>query len=136
MASRTDYAGNQTVYEYDDHGRMTKSTSQGCVKEYHYNSDFLLAAVKMNGSSTTYTYDSLKRLESKLQPDGVKIAYSYDDAGRLTSVKTPYGTTAYEYDILSRLTGVTDKDGRKTTYTYDANGNRTSMTYPNGLVTT
>lgn len=136
MASRTDYAGNQTVYEYDDHGRMTKSTSQGCVKEYRYNSDFLLAAVKMNGSSTTYTYDSLKRLESKLQPDGVKIAYSYDDAGRLTSVKTPYGTTAYEYDILSRLTGVTDKDGRKTTYTYDANGNRTSMTYPNGLVTT
>lgn len=136
MASRTDYAGNQTVYEYDDHGRMTKSTSQGCVKEYHYNSDFLLAAVKMNGSSTTYTYDSLKRLESKLQPDGVKIEYSYDDAGRLTRVKTPYGTTAYEYDILSRLTGVTDKDGRKTTYTYDANGNRTSMTYPNGLVTT
>lgn len=136
MASRTDYAGNQTVYEYDEHGRMTKSTSQGCVKEYHYNSDFLLATVKMNGSSTTYTYDSLKRLESKLQPDGVKIEYSYDDAGRLTSVKTPYGTTAYAYDILSRLTGVTDKDGRKTTYTYDANGNRTSMTYPNGLVTT
>lgn len=136
MASRTDYAGNQTVYEYDEHGRMTKSTSQDCVKEYHYNSDFLLATVKMNGSSTTYTYDSLKRLESKLQPDGVKIEYSYDDAGRLSSVKTPYGTTAYEYDILSRLTGVTDKDGRKTTYTYDANGNRTSMTYPNGLVTT
>lgn len=136
VASRTDYAGNQTVYEYDEHGRMTKSTSQDCVKEFQYNSDFLLAKVKMNGSSTTYTYDSLKRLASKLQPDGVKIEYSYDDAGRLTSLKTPYGTTAYEYDILSRLTRVTDKEGRKTTYTYDANGNRTSMTYPNGLVTT
>ena len=84
--------------------------------------------------TTTYNYDNMDRLTSKVTPEGT-LSYSYDAAGNLASIASSNANGAsmsYSYDNLNRLQSVTDRLGT-TTYSYDGASNVGTMTYPNGV---
>ncbi len=67
-----------------------------------------------NGNSTTFNFDALNRMTSKLawDPTWASVVYTYDDPavaygkGRLTSVAGPNEGTAYSYKPNGMLNGV------------------------------
>lgn len=92
-----------------------------------------------DGSTNTYTYDTLNRLNGLTNSLTGQFGFSYDALSRRTQLTRPNGVnTNYSYDSLSRLLSVlhqtrtTTLDGAS--YTYDLAGNRTSKTnYLNGI---
>lgn len=79
---------------------------------------------------TSYTYDSLNRLETVTEPNGKVTSYTFDKAGNRLSETATAGTqavvTTYTYNDQNRLTKTVTQDGTQTekvTYVYDSNGN-------------
>jgi RHS repeat-associated protein len=83
----------------------------------------------------TTGYDSLGRVTSYTDADGVTSTTSYDLLGRPTSVSDGKGTQTLTYDsVTAQLTQVQDSQAGTFGATYDADGKMVSQTYPNGLV--
>ncbi|MGB7605591.1 MAG: RHS repeat-associated core domain-containing protein [Lutisporaceae bacterium] len=156
-------AEGTTTYTYYDNGN-TKSVEypNGVKEEYTYYEDNLLKTLvnkKADGSiidsyaytydaahnqtskvdikgTTSYTYDSLNRLEKVVEPDGKTTTYTFDKAGnRLTETMaiandTVTAMTNYAYDEQNKLTSTVTVKGNglseKVTYNYDDNGNMIS----------
>ena len=86
-----------------------------------------------DGSTNTYTYDTLNRLSGLANSWAGSFGFSYDALSRRTQMTRPNGVaTNYSYDSLSRLLSVLHQAGASTingaVYTVDAAGNRTSRT--------
>ena len=86
-----------------------------------------------HGSTDSYGYDTLNRLNSITDSVAGQFTFSYDALSRRTALNRPNGVnTTYGYDSLSRLLNVLHKAGTTTLdgagYTYDNAGNRTSKT--------
>jgi RHS repeat-associated protein len=116
-----------TVYEYDGHGNVTKTTLP-------------------NGQTTTNTYDAAGRLTKVVDSSfpNSRIELTYDNLSKVTSRKiltTTVGTTTdysatWTYDTIGRmLTGYGDK-GERLTYKYDQNGNVVEIKDPANRITT
>jgi RHS repeat-associated protein len=108
-----------------------------------------------DGSSTSFTYDSVNRLLQVYDSNSGLIQMGYDDLDRLTQELTPQGAVNYSYDSIGRRTSMTanglapvnyqyDNASRLTQVAqgsnavnlgYDNAGRRTSLTYPNGTAT-
>ena len=96
-----------------------------------------------NGRTTTYQYDTMNRLTTKIA-DGffsagtcasnacgaTQITYSYNNMGRRTSLTDASGTTGYTYDSRDRLLTKASPAGTLT-YTYDAAGNIATLNSSN-----
>src|SRR5690348_8334070 len=86
-----------------------------------------------DGSTNTYSYDTLNRLTTLANSATGSFGFSYDALSRRTQMTRPNGvTTNYTYDNLSRLLSVLHQLSRSTidgaTYTVDNAGNRTAKT--------
>jgi len=83
-----------------------------------------------DGSTNTYTYDTLNRLSNLSSTLTAGLALVTTRLSRRTSLKLRTGiTTSYGYDDLSHLLSVLHKNSGNTTldgatYTYDNAGNR------------
>jgi RHS repeat-associated protein len=108
-----------------------------------------------DGSSTSFTYDSVNRLLQVYDSTSGLIQMGYDDLDRLTQELTPQGVVSYSYDAIGRRTSMTangltpvnyqyDNASRLTQVAqgsnavdlaYDASGRRISLSYPNGTGT-
>ncbi len=103
-----------TSFTYDSRGRLSN--------EQHRDSS------NTSLNNTTFTYDNFDRLTTK-KVDGTTTTYSYDDTNQLTSD----GTRNYSFDANGNRnsTGYTTGTGNQTTndgtwtYTYDNEGNLT-----------
>ena len=137
LISFTDYAGNETVNEYDSLGRLIKSTTGEEVTAYDYGtegSDFgKLVRVSNKEGTIRYSYDKFGRVIKKTDVNNVELNYEYSLNGQLSKLSTPYGSTSYFYDKMDRSVRVVDHNGNVTLYSYDALGNRESLTYANGI---
>jgi YD repeat-containing protein len=95
-------------------------------------------AVDTRGT-TTYAYDSRRRLVGETYPDGRALTFAYDAHGEHTGITAKIGTqsltTTTGYDGAGRPNKVTDLTGRGFQVAYDGAGNRTSLSYPNGTST-
>ncbi|HCC07105.1 MAG TPA: hypothetical protein DEP72_02915, partial [Clostridiales bacterium] len=135
--SREDY----TYYTDNLNKTLTNKKSDGTIIDtYNYTYDEAHNQTSKTDAKgvTTYTYDSVNRLESVTEPSvtepsGTVTKYSYDKAGnRSTQVVTSNGSTAvtvYTYNEQNRLLSVTTVNAGvldKTVYTYDNNGNTLS----------
>src|SRR5262249_47224369 len=82
---------------------------------------------------TTYTYDSLNRLLTKV-PDAAfaapTVTFTYTATGRRASMTDASGATTYTYDNRDRLITKETPFG-KLTHTYDAAGNMLSLVSSN-----
>ncbi len=152
--------GDKTTYIYNNDGsRKSVIYNSGAKEEYTYYNDGLVKTLinkKADGTVidsytytydaahnqvtksdskglTSYTYDSLERLESVTEPNGRVSGYTFDAAGnRLTetvSISTSAAITTYSYNEQNRLEKTVTNDGGSTVtvnYAYDNNGNMIS----------
>ena len=86
-----------------------------------------------DGSTNTYSYDTLNRLSTLANSWAGSFGFSYDALSRRTQMTRPNGiATNYSYDKLSHLLSVLHQAGTSTidgdAYTLDAGGNRTAKT--------
>jgi len=143
---QTDFNGNKTTIDDDVMGRVASETPD--------SSSSLSAAGKIPitfaydpttgqrytmtdaSGTTTYTYDDLGRLVTKVHSVVGELDYTYDPNGNLLTIKD--GTVSrsggvsltYHWDALNRLSQVDDNKTKSTTYTYDKVGNLQTFTYP------
>ncbi len=136
---------NQTVYSYDEIGRLVKEEEQrgesrAISKEYIYDSasnvdTFILKEENTVLQNIRYNYDYLNRLVKVTdQKNGNYVAaeYSYDNAGRLSVEKQDNSQleTTYSYNAGGMVTGIVHKKGieelASESYTYYADGMKKS----------
>ena len=113
---------HQTQFVYDKLGRKTST-------------------VYPDQTTDTTHYDSLGRVDYKLDQAGVRTDYGYDGDSRLTSV-TQYLNfgqanqqalvTSYGYDEVGNRISQTDANQHTTKYVYDQLGRRISRSLPAG----
>jgi len=84
--------------------------------------------------ATTATYDSLGRLTSYLDADGVTAKTTYDFLGRPATTDDGKGTQTMQYDsVTGLLVELEDSAAGKFTASYDADGKLVKRGLPNGL---
>jgi RHS repeat-associated protein len=151
--TETQYPNGVTVFSTPDAANRLdlleakKGATLIIKRDYHYKdangSDRAVLQHETDGAGrkTTYTYDSLNRVDVAEQKDsgGTVIAkwdYAYDKAGNRTSVNQHnVGTTTYSYNAANQLTSRTPPGGSAQTFTYDnvgnelTNGNGRSLEY-------
>ena len=143
LISLTDYNGKTTMYAYDALNRLISRTPDPTLTDtperFTYTPTGKRASMTDATGSTTYTYDNLDRMVTKMTPQGT-LSYTYDTVGSVASISSSNanGTSvAYTYDNLNRLSTVVDNrlpTGQNTTaYSYDPASNLATATYPNGL---
>jgi RHS repeat-associated protein len=119
-------------FAYDNMGRLIGTSTQ-----YSFLPG-ITSLTAPDGSTTSYTYDTLNRLNGLANSWAGSFGFGYDALSRRTSLTRPNGVnTNYSYDPLSRLLSVLHQSGTTVldgaAYTYDNDGNRTSKTnYLNG----
>jgi YD repeat-containing protein len=97
----------------------------------------LVSLKHFNGKTTTYTYDSLNRLLTRV-PDATlsepTVTFTYTATGKRATMADGSGTTTYFYDSLDRLETKDTPEGTLS-YTYDAGGHLASMSssHTNGV---
>src|SRR5439155_6080178 len=82
-------------------------------------------------TTTTYNYDSLDRLLSKVPSSGTGHSFTYTLTGQRLTMTDPSGTTNYSlYDNRDRLRTKVTPEGTLN-YTYDAHGNALTINSSN-----
>jgi RHS repeat-associated protein len=128
-------------FNYDNMGRLTGTTAQYSfmagttfTDAYTYDAASNRSGYTApNGSTNTYTYDTLNRLTTLVNSWAGSFGFTYDSLSRRTQMTRPNGVnTNYAYDSLSQLLSVLHQAGGSTidgaSYNVDATGNRTSKT--------
>ncbi len=88
------------------------------------------------GKTTTFAYDTLRRLTTVDPPAGGNTTYAYNTLDDRTSMTNGNGRTwSYTYDAARNLLTETDPRNNVTAYLYDAVGNRTRATDPKNFAT-
>jgi YD repeat-containing protein len=140
----TDQAGKQRVSKSNALGQLTDvweimASSDAATVSVTFPSQSLAY-----GYQTGYTYDPLNNLATVNQPlgssGGQTRSFSYSSLSRLlTAVNPESGTISYVYDNNGNLSSKTDARSVLTTYTYDALNRVTERSYsnePSGQATT
>lgn len=106
----TDQSGKDRRSMTDALGRLTQVVEDpgvgglGYVTTYAYDVLGNLKTVTQGGQTRTFTYDSLSRPVTALNPESGTVHYTHDNNGNLTSKTDARSiTTAYTYDALNRL---------------------------------
>lgn len=137
--SATDGKGATTSYSYDTAGNLKKVTPPAPLGATTYTYDSIgrvQSVTDGKGQTSTYVYDALDRLLSVTYQDSSSVAYGYDgDGNRLTETDSAAGVGTYTYDALGRQTSESTP-GMPTpaTLAYDKVGNLTSYTDSQGTV--
>jgi len=74
-----------------------------------------------NGVTTTYTYDQLNRLLSRITPGESPVSFTYTPTGKYLTSTAGDGTVHYYYDALDHLTQKVTPEGTLN-YTYYSTG--------------
>jgi len=102
-------------FAYDNMGRLIGTTTQytflpgtNFTNAYSYDANSnRVGYTAPDGSTNTYTYDTLNRLTTLANSWAGTFGFSYDSLSRRTQLTRPNGiTTTYNYDSLSRLLSV------------------------------
>jgi RHS repeat-associated protein len=136
-------------FAYDNMGRLIGTTTQysfltgtNFTNSYTYDADSNRTGYTApDGSTNTYSYDTLNRLTTLANSWAGSFGFSYDALSRRTQMTRPNGvSTSYSYDNLSRLLSVLHELSGSTidgaVYTVDSAGNRTSKADDLANVTT
>lgn len=132
----TDAKGNVTEYEYDDLGRLSKTTYPDRTFEgISYDSaGRIYEKTNRSGEVIRFAYDELNRVATKTVKPGTTAqavsTYLYDRAGRLVDTAYIAGTIHNVYDSIGRLKSVTYPGSKTVAYEYDGTSNRVKLTYP------
>jgi RHS repeat-associated protein len=142
LASRLTQVSDATGtygFSFDNMGRLIGTTTQYSflpgntyTNAYQYDAaSNRTGFTAPDGSTNTYAYDSLNRLNTLTNSVTGQFGFGYDGLSRRTSLTRPNAVnTSYSYDSLSRLLSVLHQNGSTVldgaNYTYDNAGNRMS----------
>ncbi len=138
-----DWSGRSWTYLYDTNKNLTTYTTPlGCSTQYSYIAagsgvSLLSSITDPRGFLTTYSYDSLLRVVSMAQGNGI-WTYSYDASNGYSNVTAPSGgVTTYNYNSTTgNLSTIQHPEGYTSTLTYDSvSGFRTGEQVPAGWKT-
>jgi RHS repeat-associated protein len=154
LTTYTDKLGNNTVFDYDPYGYLTRANYAG-AEELQYSVNLAGLVTKYSdplSNSTSYLYDGYLRATRATYPNsayttrtfsccnltatqdgnGAVTNYYYDSDGTLSKTTDPLGNnTIVYYDNAYHLTKYTDALGNSTSYLYDTALTRmTKITYP------
>ena len=129
---------------YDPRGRMVRMERRNDAGGFHlwrlmeYDSDD--NAIRTEDAiqrSSSFGYDLLKRMTSRVDGSGNQTLYDYDATGnRIREVDAENRTTRMQFDDLDRLIAVTQEaENLVTRMAYDAASNQISTEDPKGQVT-
>ena len=150
LASRTDFRGVQTTYQYDLTRNLETSRTEAVgspeartITTRWHASFRLPTQITEPGRTTTFTYDAAgNRLTKTITAGGQSRtwSYTYNSFGQVTSVDGPRtdvsDVATLTYDTSGNLTSITNALGHVTTYgNYDAHGRVGRITDPNGVIT-
>jgi YD repeat-containing protein len=119
------------VLQYDALGRLTAVWADPSGSNYEtlytYGANNTLQRVVQGAETRTFTYDSLGRLKSSVQPESGTVSYTYDAVGNVhTRTDARNVVATYSYDGLNRLQTIQyTNDPSNTpwpTFSYDAAG--------------
>ncbi len=144
----TDSKGNQTVYEYNKYGLVTKIIdAMGYIRTTTWDENMnRISQTDANGNITKFTYDekgNLLRITDPLKNETLitcesvyslvtsitdfllhQTQYNYDANGNLIETTDALGNIAfYVYDSFGNLTSITDANTNTTYFEYDSYGN-------------
>ncbi len=106
------------VYEYDDYGRVKKTTSPQGITAISHN---LIG--RINGSLPM-------RTETVTTPDGQTKVSHYDNSGLLVKSVVNGKAVIYTYTLGGKMKSATPEGGAPVTFKYDRNGNRIQIKDP------
>jgi RHS repeat-associated protein len=139
-SSITDAQNMQLTFTYDTNGNLLKVHNPALnidVLTRTYNANGTVATqTDGNGHTTTLSYDAAGNLLTVTPPaPRGPVHYTYDTLSRVVTVTDGNGVTiSYTYDLLDRITQVTNTSGGQTdvrqTKAYDRNGNATVVETP------
>jgi len=128
-----DASGQTWNYSYNVAGQIQSvTTPMGETTSYNYDGNGYLISVvpPQPGSTVTYTYDQVGRVQTQTDAAHGTMRYAYDNLDRVIGTSYSDGThESYKYTNLD-LTGYTDRQSRNTSYTYDGDRHMTSVTDP------
>jgi len=151
IASRTDFNGVTTTFEYNSRGLQTKrvealgTADERVTNTIWHTSLSLPLEITNERLKTTFTYGSNGRIETMTEADLSSAAspsrvttYAYNTNGLLDRVIAPNGgVTSFSYDANKDLASIINALGHVTQISsVDLNGRPLSLIDPNGLVTT
>jgi YD repeat-containing protein len=125
--TNTDENGHNTKKYVDVFGNILQvdEHSAGLTFSTYYSYDpqnNLIQTTDVLGNITTYTFDSLNRLITMVDPDMGTYHYQYDGVGNQTQQTDNRGkSTTTTYDPLNRVATVSYPTDPNVTYTYDTN---------------
>lgn len=150
VASRTDFTGVQTTYQYDMARNLETSRTEAAgtpvartITTQWHASYRLPTQISEPGRVTTMSYDSSGNLLQRSVAANNLVRtwkYTYDNLGHLLTMTEPRTdadqTTTYSYDAQGNLETIRNAAGHLTRMTsYDANGLPLTIVDPNGTTT-
>lgn len=134
-----DPLGNQTVYYYDDLGRLVRqrdALGNESVQAYD-GQNHITESIDARDNLALYDYDGNQNLVRTIDALVGITDFTYDERFRLVCKNDPLGhETLYAYDQNHHPMATTDAVGNTTASTYYPNGLRQSTTDPRGAMTT
>jgi RHS repeat-associated protein len=126
LTQYTDPNTNTSTYAYDNStGHLTSTTDPlGNPTTITWTGSGLVQSVTdANNHTTTYNYDTSRRLTVTIDPGTYRTTLSYDNNGNpLTVTDANNHTATLKYDNMNRLTATLDALSHRTTATYDVSG--------------
>ncbi|MEX5216842.1 MAG: hypothetical protein NW701_03355 [Nitrospira sp.] len=115
-------------FSYDDLRVTQIPDALGGLTSFSYdNNGNLLTVTDAKNQSTSYTYDEMDRLKTRMDALSRTESYQYDANGNLSKFTDRKSQVAtFSYDTLNRRTGATYPDS-SVTFGYDAIGRLTSV---------
>lgn len=121
---RSNKLGNQTIYNYDSFGNVTRIQEGNKETLYTYDSNGYLQSITIEGKTTTFENDVLGRVLKTTLPDGSYSVLAYDEESNIIAATDLSGNaTTYEYNAFGDKITETDTKGNVTYFSYDNNGN-------------
>ena len=153
MIQKNYYDGSNEKWVYDGYGNIISYQNRlGGVIHYTYDKNHNQIKVTQGDLVSTTRYDSMNRIISETNEQGLTTSYTYDHLGNKKTETDAYGNvTSYSYDLKGRVIKTEDalgnveeniydqdnlvksisKEGLMTEYVYDENNRQIEVIHPN-----
>jgi RHS repeat-associated protein len=132
------FDGSSEALAYDPAGNLSSVANATVGYSFGYDTlNRLQSKLDSRGRSLSFTWNKSGHIQAKTTFQGSTTSYTYDGAGTLVSLSNPdYLSVNYQYDNAGRLLSRVMSSGAKSLYTYDTGGWLNSLSHTDAVGTT
>lgn len=122
LVSKTYPDASQSSFGYDVLGRLTTAGNASSQLSFTYDALGRVLEAGQGDATVGHAYDKVGNPTTLTYPDGTSLTYAYDALNRLDQLQDAADALVadYAYDSLSRRTKLTLANGVESTYQFDA----------------